>query len=192
MLEDSFAAQTFGCLGGADAAECFNRLDRRAVIVLLSLYNRFAAFGLWGHITRVGGIWTSGVGGAHFTVDNHVAFLDDLLKSGQFCLDTAAGGMLHPGTTSVREISTGDSLHLSIGAANQVSAHIDAVSPAAGRERGTFWCHYDPVRTGAHIGREVVPLAVPGLQIFPEPRPTYGLPERAPAPPEFIRWELRF
>src|SRR5215218_1777268 len=189
VLEASFAERKFGCPGGTDAADCFNRLDAGARIVLTSLYNRLSQFGLWSHVLYVGGIWTSGVGGAHFTIEDHLGLLSSLLSSARFCVDTAAGGMLHPGATSVREVSTGDSLHLSLGSGNTVSAHIDAISPVAGRQSGGL-CRYDPTGAAAHIGREVVPLAVPGLQIFPEPRPTFGLPEREPSPPEFIRLEL--
>jgi len=114
-----------------------------------------------------------------------------LLSNPHFCVDTDVGGMLHRGSTSVREISTGDSLHLSLGTGNSVSAHIDAISPVDGREAGGR-CRYEATRASAHIGREVVPLAIPGLQIFPEPRPTFGLPERGLTPPEFMRFELSF
>lgn len=189
VLEASFTAGKFGCRDGADAASCFNQLDPGARLVLTSLYNRLSRFGLWRHVLYVGGIWTSGVGGAHFIVKDHRSFFTDLLSNARFCADTAAGGMLHRGSTSLREISTGDSLHLSLGTGNSVSAHIDAISPVAGREAGGR-CRYEPTRATAHIGREVVPLAIPGLQIFPEPRPTFGLPERGAAPPEIIRIEV--
>lgn len=189
VLEASFSASKFGCAGGTDAASCFNRLDTSARIVLTSLYNRLSQFGLWDHVLYVGGIWTSGVGGTHFTVKDHRSFFSSLLTTARFCVDTAVGGMLHRGATSVREISTGDSLHLSLSTDNLVSAHIDAISPVAGRETGGL-CRYEPARAAAHIGREVVPLAIPGLQIFPEPRPTFGLPERGEPPPEIIRLEI--
>jgi hypothetical protein len=191
VLNASFAAYRFGCRGGADAAECFNRLEPRARLVLTSLYNRLSSVGLWGHVLYVGGIWTSDVGGVHFVVRDQRKLLEDLLAGGRFCIDTPEGGLLHPGTTSVREVSTGDSLHLSLGTVNAVSAHIDAISPVQGREAGGR-CRYDPTRAAAHIGREVVPLGIPGLQIFPEPRPSHGLPERGAETPDFIRWEFRF
>jgi hypothetical protein len=191
VLEVSYAAGKFGCARGSDAADCYNMLDAGARIVLKSLFNRLNRYGLWGHVVHVWGIWTTGVGGAHFTVKDHVKFLDALLASAQFCIDSAAGGMLHRGATSVREISSSDSLHLSLGTSNQVSAHIDAISPAASRE-SNFRCRYDPTAAVAHIGREVVPLGIPGLQIFPEPRPTHGLPDRGEAPPDIIRFEIRF
>jgi uncharacterized protein DUF4157 len=187
-LEASFAAGKFGCKGGVDATSCFNRLDSSARLVLISLYNRFTRFGLWDLVLYVGGIWTSGVGGAHFNVRDSKAFFSSLLAGAQFCMDTAAGGILHRGATSMREISTGDSLHLSL-TGNTVSAHIDAISPAAGRETGGS-CRYDPTAAAAHIGREVVPLAIPGLKIFPEPRPTFGLPEQGAPAPEIIGLEL--
>jgi len=131
------------------------------------------------------------VGGAQFIVIDGGKFFSALLADPRFCLDTAAGALLHKGATSVREISDSDSLHLSLGSSNSASAHIDKISPAIGRE-ASFRCRYDPTATAAHIGREVVPLGIPGLQIFPEPKPTYGLPDRGEAPPEFIRFEVRF
>jgi hypothetical protein len=191
VLETSFIERKFGCPGSIDAADCFNRLDARARIILISLYNRLSRFGLWSHVLYAGGIWTSGVGGAHFTVKDHPSFFSSLLASGRFCVDTAVGGMLHRGATSVREISTSDSLHLSLGSSNIVSAHIDAISPVTGKQEGGL-CRYEPTAAAAHIGREVVPLAIPGLQVFPEPRPIFGLPEREAPPPEFIRFEFRF
>lgn len=191
VLEASFANSKFGCPAGIDAASCFNRLDTSARIALTSLYDRLSQFGLWDHVLYVGGVWTSGVGGAQFTVKDHLNFFSSLLANARLCVDTAIGGMLHRGSTSVREISTGDSLHLSLSTGNSVSAHIDAISPVAGREIGGR-CRYEPTRALAHIGREVVPLAIPGFQIFPEPRPPFERPERGAPPPELIRFELRF
>jgi hypothetical protein len=191
VLEASFAAGKFGCANGTTPADCYNRLEAGARLVLSSLYNRLNKFGLWSHILYAWGIWTSGVGGAQFIVNDGTKFFSALIADPRFCLDTAAGGFLHKGATSVREISDSDSLHLSLGSGNSVSAHIDAISPASGRE-ATFRCRYDPIAATAHIGREVVPLGIPGLQIFPEPKPTFGLPGRGETPPEFIRFEIRF
>jgi hypothetical protein len=191
VLEVSFAADEFGCRGGADAAQCFNKMDASARAVLTSLYRRLSGFTLWPHVRWVGGVWTTGVGGAHFTTHDGTAFFADLLADPRFCIDIPAGALLHPGSTSVREISTGDGLHLSLEAGNKVSAHIDAISPAVGRD-ATKRCRYDPVAAAAHIGREVVPLGIPGLQVFPEPRPNFGVPERGQPPQDFIRYEIRF
>jgi hypothetical protein len=196
----SFAAGKFGCHGGVDAVSCFNRLAASARLVLTSLYNRFKLFDLWGHVLYAGGIWATGVGGAHFIVQDHRSFFSSLLRAGRFCVDTWLGGMLHRGATSLREVSTSDSLHVSIGARNNVSAHIDAVSPVDERGPGGK-CLYHPSRAVAHIGREAVPDVsarasgselLRGFQLFPEPRPTVGVPERGETPPEFIRFEIRF
>jgi hypothetical protein len=191
VLEASFAAKRFGGAGCASAAECFNKLEPGARLVLMSIYQRLARFRVSAHLATIDKIWTSGVGGIDFTVVDQIKFLDALLASGQFCLDTRAGALLHPGTTSLREVSSGDSLHLTLGAGRSVSAHIDAISPAIGREAGGR-CRYDPTSAAAHIGREVVPLGVPGLTIFPEPRPTHGLPDQPQLSPDIIRWEWRF
>lgn len=193
ILDASFKAGTFGCRGGGDAADCFNRLEARERIVLTSLFNRFRELGIWVHVRLLSGIWTEGVGGAHFVVDDKL--FPDLLRGARMCVDTALGGMLHTGT-SLREVSSGSSLHLTLEAAKVaghqvVSAHIDAISPVAERLPGGM-CRYDPTQAAAHIGREVVPLLVPGLQIFPEPRATVGPPGRTETPPEIIRFEIRF
>jgi hypothetical protein len=56
----------------------------------------------------------------------------DLLKAlesnRRFRRDSALGGIFHPGKISYREVSPTDSLHILI-AGNQVSAHVDDVSP---------------------------------------------------------------
>jgi hypothetical protein len=191
VLQASFAAGKFGCANGTSAAACYNRLDAGARLVLKSLYNRTNRYGLWPHFLYAWGIWTSGSGGAQFVVKDSPNFLSALVGDPRFCLDTALGGLLHKGTTSVREISNSDSLHLSLGSSNSVSAHIDKISPAIGRE-ASLRCRYDPVAAAAHLGREVVPHAIPGLQVFPEPRPTHGLPDRGEAPPDIFRFEIRF
>lgn len=191
VLEASFAAGKFGCANGTSAADCYGRLDAGARLILKSLYNRLTRFGLWSYISYAWGIWTRDSGGAQFVVKDSAKFLSALVSDPRFCLDTPLGGLLHKGSTSVREISDSDSLHLSLGSGNSVSAHIDKISPAIGRE-ASFRCRYDPIASAAHLGREVMPSKIPGLQIFPEPRPTHGVPDQRETPPDFIRLEIRF
>lgn len=78
------------------------------------------------------------------------AFFADLVASGRFCRDTPLGGILHRGSTSLREISDGDSLHVCIDADDRVSVHVDRFSPVAGGcPDGT--CHYSVRAVLAHV-----------------------------------------
>ena len=102
---------------------------------------------------------TTGTGGAHFTTKDNRAFLDDLLSKGRFCRDSPGGGLLHRGLISLREITDGPSLHLSLSDDNRIYVHVDRVSPAVGSTSdGT--CRYDRLRSLAHMRREVFPLVM--------------------------------
>jgi hypothetical protein len=191
VLSGSLSANpgAFGCRPDADAAECFNRMDGKLRLVLIGLYQRMSRAALWSHVTSIDNVWGKGAGGAALTVADARAFFLDVATTGRFCRDTRLGSMMHPGSTSMREVSVDEGLHLAIGPGAHVSAHIDAISPVAERgEDGV--CRYDPVRAQAHIGREVVPLGVPGLEIFPEPRQPLGPDDRNAPPPDIIRWTI--
>lgn len=56
--------------------------------------------------------------------------------NGSFLKDTRLGRILHPGQLSLREHTMRDSLHVTVGADNRLYAHIDTVSPLAGRAQG--------------------------------------------------------
>ncbi|MGH7930521.1 MAG: tetratricopeptide repeat protein, partial [Candidatus Binatia bacterium] len=76
-----------------------------------------------------------------------------------FCRDTVGGGLLHRGQISVREITNGSGLHLSLADNNRIYVHIDKVSPAVGpTAEGT--CRYDRMRSLSHMRREVFPLVM--------------------------------
>lgn len=78
----------------------------------------------------------------------------DLVASGRFCRDTPFGGMLHRGSTSLREIAPGESLHVCIDASDRVSVHVDRFSPVAGgRPDGT--CRYTVGAVLAHLAVHV-------------------------------------
>jgi Tfp pilus assembly protein PilF len=123
------------------------------------LYRRLLEIGLWRHIKSVGGALTTGAGGAHFTIKDNRAFLQDLLTTGHFCRDTPGAGLLHRGQISVREITNGSGLHLSLANDNRIYVHIDRVCPAVGlTAEGT--CRYDRMRSLSHMRREVFPLVM--------------------------------
>ncbi|MDQ3763653.1 MAG: tetratricopeptide repeat protein [Actinomycetota bacterium] len=67
--------------------------------------------------------------------------------------------MLHREQISVREITNGHGLHLSLADNNRIYVHIDRVSPAVGATaEGT--CRYDRMRSLSHMRREVFPLVM--------------------------------
>ncbi|MDQ3354983.1 MAG: hypothetical protein M3507_11020 [Actinomycetota bacterium] len=78
---------------------------------------------------------------------------DDLVRrldaSDCFCRDTKAGRLYHPKETSFREITSRDSLHVTVREGNTVTTHIDRHSPLARRQSGGE-CRYSPLRIAAH------------------------------------------
>ncbi len=72
-----------------------------------------------------------------------------LTQSNCFCRDSAVGKLYHRKEVSFREISTTDSLHVTIGADGQVKSHIDRRSPLARHQPGGT-CRYSPLRVAAH------------------------------------------
>ncbi len=66
---------------------------------------------------------------------------------------------MHRGQISVREITNGSGLHLSLADNNRIYVHIDSVSPAAGATAEGA-CRYDRMRALSHMRREVFPLVM--------------------------------
>ena len=52
-----------------------------------------------------------------------------LEATGRFHRDSRLGRIFHPGTTSYRELTATNSVHLSVTAENRVSVHVDRFSP---------------------------------------------------------------
>ncbi len=67
--------------------------------------------------------------------------------TGLFHRDTPVGRIFHPGTISYREISAGDSVHITVSSGNRVAVHVDSLSPLVLRERA---CRYSIVRAVGH------------------------------------------
>lgn len=82
--------------------------------------------------------------------DSFGGFLQDLVASGRFCRDTRAGGVLHRGAVSYREVSDGDSLHVCVVDDTTVSVHVDHFSPVAGT-RDDGCCRYSVWAVVAHL-----------------------------------------
>jgi hypothetical protein len=205
-------------------------LDRPDRFAVTAIYNRFQRLGLWRHTQRIRkvekgtpkwcGFWVDGdTPTVRFEGDGD-KLLDQVLTHPQVCLDAGIGGSLHQGQHSFREISSDDSLHVSIGegekghggfqpaARGYFDAHIDRY--ASPSHKSGFACEYDIARTARHLGNEAIPglankpggkVRVPGLQIFPgDPaetiRPelfeTKEQRERDMAPPILIGWRGRF
>jgi tetratricopeptide (TPR) repeat protein len=133
------------------------KLDGRARRTMRMLYRKLLELGLWRHIRSVGGALTTGAGGAHFTTEDNRAFLEELLATGRFCRDSPRGGILHRGLVSVREITDGPGLHLSLSEDNRIYVHIDNFSPAV-ESTTDHTCRYDRLRSLAHMRGEVFPL----------------------------------
>lgn len=88
--------------------------------------------------------------GITFESPDPTALVADLEASDRFCRDTTMGRLYHPNRVSYREISSHDSLHVSVGEGNQVSAHVDRHSPLATSRCGGPECRYSLLRIAAH------------------------------------------
>ena len=146
--------------------------DRKSIRcdILLELYDKFNETGIWRYIKKVKNTWGKG---AKFQVMKGKVkgktLETYLYYNKKMCLDSGIGNLLHQDATSYREISSYSSLHISI-RGNELSAHIDQISPVKSRDKFGK-CIFDPIRSQAHLGREVIPLYFPSwlpLQIFPE------------------------
>ncbi len=88
--------------------------------------------------------------GVSFESPDPAALVANLEASDRFCRDTTIGRLYHPNRVSYREISASDSLHVSVGEGNQVSAHVDRHSPLATTRCGGPECRYSLLRIAAH------------------------------------------
>ncbi len=66
----------------------------------------------------------------------HAMDFAHLESTGRFVRDSRLGGMFHAGKVSLREDSSKESLHVSLGQDNRVSIHIDRFSPLSERRAG--------------------------------------------------------
>jgi hypothetical protein len=187
----------------AKPAEWLEGLDRDTRMALTSIFNRMCRYGVWSHVRRV--VRTT-AGEAPFMIADRAlqvpgltpsvyfvsqsgdALINALMATGRFCMAKGAGASLHPGQTTLREISKSDSLHISIGSQrsrDEFDAHIDLYSPVTEHPGSSFCSNSPSVAAVGHIGREVFPegfrklTGIPGVQVFPEPAP----PPPAPPPP---------
>lgn len=76
-----------------------------------------------------------------------IALFNELDADGRFHRDNALGRLFHPGAVSYRQVSTTDSLHVSVRPDNRVSVHIDRVSPLLVRMGR---CRYSVSRAVVH------------------------------------------
>lgn len=154
---------------GTRASTWWARLSDEQRRAVTSLYNRFQSSGLWGYVHRMRRVvpgeapWCGlKVSGDTPSIEFHgdaSGLLSALMASHEFCYDQGIGGSLHKGQTSVRQISTSDSLHISVGkGSGNFDAHIDRYAPPKGKKK--LACEYDPERTMLHQGREVVPALI--------------------------------
>lgn len=116
---------------------------------LTDLYRRLTEVDAWLSLGESVKIGPSGRSGEFKTRDGYV-LLDTLLATGWFCVDTRAGKILHPGAQALRELSNRESLHVAV-YGNRVRAHLDRVSPLAGRKPNKGYCRYSLAQVAAHI-----------------------------------------
>jgi hypothetical protein len=168
----------------------WSRLDRQQRQAVVAMYNRMQTLGLWAYVHRITRVThaecpvlkaleVSGDTPSVVFAGDSAGIIGALTGSSRMCYDAGIGGSLHSGQMSNREVSDSDSLHVSVGmnpslgrGEGDFDAHIDRYASPKGK-RGLA-CEYDPGRTMAHQGREVVPslvrkhLKVPGLEVLPE------------------------
>ena len=81
-------------------------------------------------------------------VNAHEILFRELDGAAPFHRDSALGRIFHPGTVSYREITATDSLHITVSGGNQVSVHVDRLSPLVVRPGRR--CRYSLLRAVAH------------------------------------------
>jgi hypothetical protein len=118
-------------------------------IHLTPLYHRLTELGVWTILDRLLRMGPNGRSGEFIARDSD-ALVDNLMRTGRFCVDTKAGRILHPATRSLRELSNRESLHLSL-EGGLVTAHLDRISPLAGSDSDKGHCRYSISRIAAHI-----------------------------------------
>jgi hypothetical protein len=184
-----------------DPAGWFGKLDPESRFALTSIFNRMCRYGVWRHVRLVLKV---GAGEAPVLIADRVyqvpgrtpsvyfmslagdALIKALMATGRFCMARGIGASQHPGQTTLREISGSDSLHISIGPGDKFDAHIDKHSPVTEHPGSSFSSNRPSVAALAHIGRELVPelvrkiTGIPGVQVFPEPTPTFPRSEQTP------------
>ena len=136
--------------------------------------HRVAALGLHAPVEAAGPPVRRGAT-HHFTTEDPVALLRELEESGRFRRDTRLGAMFHRGKVSMREVSPTNSLHITVGKGNHVSAHVDRYSPLATSqpEQGARYAlHRVAAHNLAGIADELARI-IPGRR-----RPCYRPPAR--------------
>lgn len=169
----------------------WSRLSRQDQQTVVGVYNRMQQLGFWQHVHRIIRVTpaecpvmkrfkVAGVTPSVVFAARGDGITGAVISSGRMCYDAGLGGSLHAPQMSNREISEADSLHLSIGTSTDpelgsggdFDVHIDRYSSPKGK-RG-IECEYDPARTLAHEGREVVPGMVHRGKVFGIPVPPIG------------------
>jgi hypothetical protein len=193
--------QTVVAKSFVDPADWFEGLDSERRSALTAIFNRMCRYGLWCHVRLllriVPGEAPVTVGGQTFRVPGSTpsvylmsrsgaALGEALVATGRFCIAWGLGASEHPKQITLREISSSDSLHISIGPGDQLDAHIDRHSPVVEHPGSSFCPNLPSPAAISHILREWVPekarkrLGIPGLEVVPEPAPRAPVPEGAP------------
>jgi hypothetical protein len=188
-----------------DPERWFRRLEPERRGALTAVYNRLCRFGLWEHVLAVVDVIAGeppleilgaafDVPGAtpsvRFTSRGADALFDSLMRNPRFCRATGAGASQHPGQATFREVSSSDSLHVSIGPGDSFDAHIDRNSPVS--QPGPVCSNAPTPEALRHIGRELIPPLVRGLhgpagvEVFPEQLAKPGVLPEDTGPPLIV------
>lgn len=107
---------------------------------------RLAEHGLDGYVTP--DALTETGRNRHYVAADPDAFVRAVEATHRFRRDTRIGALYHPGRISLREVTAGTSLHLTV-AGDRVAVHVDQVSPLATRQPENG-CRYSVSRIAAH------------------------------------------
>lgn len=154
----------------SQAVEWFKELEPDNRMALTQIFNRMCQYGVWCHVRLVVGIQSGeeplrlaghdfpvfgSTPSVYLTSPSADALIQALMATGRFCIAFGLGAKEHPGTTTIREISGSDSLHISIRSDGSIEAHVDRYSPVPDPP-GSAFCPNEPTPAAVgHIGREL-------------------------------------
>lgn len=190
FLRNSSVAQSLGCARSLNLTNCVGKASPGAYQAARGIYLRLKHLELWRHVDDLVALRTVGSKGGTFTSLHYGKLAAAVFSNPFLCRDNGLGALLHGGQTCFRELSRFDSLHLCLWQDERFDIHIDEIRPVKGRnDKGI--CLYEQPNAFIHIGREVLPLAIPGLIAYPSPIPFVEDPEPQRGS-EALRWHLRF
>src|SRR5258708_3174477 len=144
----------------------FNSLDAERQNAFRAVYNALVTESLWGEAIEVVDVFPINVRGIKATGKNSLT--GRIFSHPHFCRDTRLGGSQHKGAATWRQVVQAgtEGLHISVFGPNFMEAHLDTISPVAGREPNGE-CRYSMQHVLPHISRDLKGLR--NLEILPGP-----------------------